>query len=382
MTTQKHLFQLDDQAHYLNCAYMSPLLKSVEEAGVEGMQRKRNPFLVKPIHFFETAQATNQDIAKLINADPNNIAIIPSASYGLANAVANLPLDNGTKALVIGNEFPSGYNEIEKWCRNNQKELQIIAEPTNTNTKGRNWNVEILKNITTDTTVLLISSVHWTDGTRFDLEKIGQKCRENNVVFIVDGTQSVGAVPIDVQKCHIDALVCAAYKWLLGPYSIGFAYYGSRFDNGTPLEESWLNRANAEDFTSLTNYTTEYREGANRYNVGQYSNFILLPMFNESLKQLLDWGINNISSYAENLSKPLISFLENSSYTIEESEYRSKHLFGIALPATIDIKNLLNDLETNNVYVSLRGKSIRISINVFNTEKDISALQNILANHE
>ena len=382
MTTQKHLFQLDDRAHYLNCAYMSPLLKSVEESGIEAMRRKRNPFQIKTNHFFETGEITKQNIAKLIHADASRIAIIPAASYGLATAVANLPLDNGTKALVIGNEFPSGYNEIEKWCRNNQKELQIIAEPTNTNTKGRNWNVEILKNITTDTTVLLISSVHWTDGTRFDLEKIGQKCHENDVVFIVDGTQSVGAVPIDVQKCHIDALVCAAYKWLLGPYSIGFAYYGSRFDNGTPLEESWLNRANAEDFTSLTNYTTEYREGANRYNVGQYSNFILLPMFNESVKQLLDWGINNISSYAENLSKPLISFLENSSYTIEESEYRSKHLFGIALPATIDIKNLLNDLETNNVYVSLRGKSIRISINVFNTEKDISALQNILAKHE
>ncbi len=378
MVNQKHLFQLDEGVHYLNCAYMSPLLKSVEEAGMIGIISKRNPFLIKPIHFFETAEKTKGNIGKLINANPDNIAIIPSASYGLSSAVVNLPLNNGNKAIVVGNEFPSGYNTIKRWCNTNKKELSVIAEPESLTNKGRDWNKAIIENIDESTAVLLISSIHWTDGTKFNLEQIGQKCLENNVVFIVDGTQSVGAAIIDVKLYNIDVLVCAGYKWLLGPYSIGFAYYNERFTNGIPLEESWLNRANAKDFTKLTHYTEEYTTNSGRYNVGQYSNFILLPMFNTAIEQLLYWEIKKIEDYCENLCKPLIDFLEKSNFKIEETAYRSKHLFGILLPQSLDSNTLLQELENNKIYVSIRGKSIRISVHLFNTSQDIEALQTIL----
>ncbi len=319
---------------------------------------------------------------KLINSNSQNIAIIPSASYGLSSAVSNLPLQNGNKALVVGNEFPSGYNAIKTWCDLNNKELCIIAEPEYLENKGRDWNKAIIDNIDKNTSVLLISSIHWTDGTKFDLKAIGQKCLENDVVFIVDGTQSVGAAIIDVQLFNIDVLVCAAYKWLLGPYSIGFAYFNERFSNGIPLEESWLNRANAEDFTKLTQYTDEYTIGSGRYNVGQYSNFILLPMFNKALEQLLNWGVENITNYCENLSKPLVNFLENSNYTIEEKEYRSKHLFGISLPSTINLDLLMKEFSENNIYVSFRGKSVRVSIHLFNTSDDIEAILKILEKYD
>jgi selenocysteine lyase/cysteine desulfurase len=378
MTTQKHLFQLDDQVHYLNCAYMSPLLKSVEEAGIEGLQRKRNPFLVKPIHFFETAQSTNQDIAKLINANPNNIAIIPSASYGLANAVANLPTNNGSKAIIVENEFPSGYNEIKLWCTTNNKTLQTIREPTNFESRGANWNKVILNAIDKDTAVVMLSSVHWSDGTKFLLQEIGQKCYANDAVFIVDGTQSVGAAVIDVNLCNIDALIVAAYKWMLGPYSIGFAYYNDRFANGKPIEQSWLNRQHSEDFSKLIPYQENYKDGASRYNVGQYSNFILLPMLQAAVKQLIAWEIKNIETYCETLSKPLFDFLETSNYTVENKEFRSSHLFGIWLPATLDQQTLLQELEANKIFVSVRGKSIRVSIHPFNTSDNIDALLLVL----
>ena len=378
MDNQKHLFQLEPQVHYLNCAYMSPLLKSVEDAGIEGIIRKRNPFYIKPNHFFEIAELAKINIGKLINSDSENIAIIPSASYGLSSAVVNLPLDNGNTALVVGNEFPSGYNAIKRWCDTHNKKLNIVAEPEFSETKGQDWNKSILENINKNIAVLMISSIHWTDGTIFDLELIGQKCLENDVVFIVDGTQSVGVATIDVKLCKIDVLVCAAYKWLLGPYSIGFAYFNNRFSNGIPLEESWLNRANAKDFTKLTQYTNQYTNASGRYNVGQYSNFILLPMLNAALEQLLTWGTENISNYCENLAIPLIKFLQNSSYSIEDEKYRSKHLFGISLPITINLDLLMIAFQENNIYVSVRGKSIRVSIHLFNTSDDIKALQKIL----
>ena len=85
-----------------------------------------------------------------------------------------------------------------------------------------------------------MSSIHWTDGTKFDLRKIGERCREANALFIVDGTQSVAVMPIDVVENNVDALVCASYKWLLGPYSIGLAYYSEAFNSGKPIEDSWL----------------------------------------------------------------------------------------------------------------------------------------------
>ncbi|KOY87798.1 aminotransferase class V [bacterium 336/3] len=378
MNNQKHLFQLPDDIHYLNCAYMSPLLKSVEDVGIEGLIRKRNPTTIRPKDFFEQAEELKENIGKLISSKATNIALVPSVSYGMASAINNLPLNNGNKAIVLEYEFPSGFYTLQKWCEKNAKNLQIIKAPESKEKRGKNWNESLLEAINADTAVVVLSSVHWTDGTKFDLEAIGKKCRENNTFFIVDGTQSVGATSIDVVTCNIDALVCASYKWLFGPYSMGFIYFSERLFGGTPLEESWVNRSNAHNFAKLTDYTDEYTLGAGRYNVGETGNFILLPMFNESIKQLLKWDVKHIEKYAENLTQPLIEFLKNSPYHIEEDTYRSKHLFGISLPENIDLENLLKELEANRIYVSVRGSSIRISTSVFNTTQDIDTLINTL----
>jgi selenocysteine lyase/cysteine desulfurase len=108
---------------------------------------------------------------------------------------------------------------------------------------------------------------------------------------------------------QIDALICAAYKWLLGPYSIGLAYYGEAFESGKPIEDSWLNRLNAEDFTKLTSYEDSYRSGAARYSMGENSNFILLPMLHKALDQIQEWGVPTIQDYSTELIQPLIRFL-------------------------------------------------------------------------
>ena len=136
--------------------------------------------------------------------------------------------------------------------------------------------------------------VHWADGTIFDLEKIRKKTKEVGALLIIDGTQSVGAMPFDVNKIKPDALVCAAYKWLMGPYGSAFCYYGEAFDNGFPIEESWINRKNSEDFSQLINYQEDYSEGARRYNVGQQSNFINVAMLTAAINQLNSWGVDNI----------------------------------------------------------------------------------------
>ncbi|MCR9014137.1 aminotransferase class V-fold PLP-dependent enzyme [Aquiflexum gelatinilyticum] len=374
MKNQKHLFQLPEDIHYLNGAYMSPLLRSVEEIGIEALIRKRNPTNIQPKDFFENAEILKSNFGKLVNCQAKQVAIIPAASYGLSTAVNNLPIDNGNTALVVSDEFPSGYYAIEKWCRDNHKSLQTIKAPETLERRGEKWNNAILEAINDDTAVVLMSTIHWTDGTLFDLAEIGKKCKEHDAIFILDGTQSVGALPIDVEACQIDALICAGYKWLMGPYSIGLAYYSECFNNGIPLEETWVNRSNAQNFSGLTNYVDDYAPGAGRYNVGEYGNFILLPMMNAAVEQILEWKTENIQSYCHKLTQPLIAFLRENGYWVEEDEFRAKHLFGFLLPPAISQETLLQKLQENKIYVSVRGKAIRFSAHLYNTEEDIAML--------
>jgi selenocysteine lyase/cysteine desulfurase len=374
MQSQKHLFRLPEDIHYLNCAYMSPLLSSVEEAGLRGISRMRNPSLIRSVDFFSEQKLARQRFSQLIHGQSNQIAVIPSVSYGLKSAISNIPPKNGNHAIIISDEFPSDYNTISEWCKKNQKQLKIIQAPAISQGRGKRWTEQIIDSITRDTSAVVMSAVHWMDGTKFNLEAIGQKCRECNVTFIVDGSQSVGALPIDVEKYNIDALICTGYKWLFGPYSIGLAYYGESFDNGVPIEESWMNRTNAEDFTRLTEYVEGYQKGAARYNVGESSHFVLLPMMNQALEQILDWQKDSIQDYCGNLVKPLIEWLQENNFRIEEEAYRANHLFGILLPEETDRDEFLRKLQEKKVFVSVRGGVIRVSTHLFNTENDIEQL--------
>ncbi len=378
LNNQKSLFSLPEDIHYLNCAYMGPQLKTVEQAGIAAIQKKNNPIQIKPDHFFEEAEALRKAFGQLVNANPKQVAIIPSASYGMMAAVNNLPLNNGNTAIVVGEEFPSGYFSIARWCDEKGKTLQVIKRPSERGVVGRIWNEQVLESINQDTAVVLMSTVHWTDGTRFLLEEIGQKCKENGAYFILDGTQSVGAIPIDVQAVKADALICAGYKWLLGPYAIGLAYYADNFNDGRPLEESWMNRSNSTDFSGLTNYAHDYSAGAGRYNMGEFSNFVLLPMLHTAIQQILDWGEGTIQAYVKNLAIPLRPFFESHGYGIEEENFRSPHLFGIHLPKDLDKTTLLKKLEDRKIYVSVRGEAIRLSLHLYNTSEDLESLMDVL----
>src|SRR6056297_2448766 len=291
MDCQKHQFSLPEGHHYLNCAYMSPILKSVEEAGKKGIEQKRAPWKVTPEHFFRDSDRLRSLFAQLVNApESNRIAILPSASYGLSTVAKNLPRDTSKKIIAVGEQFPSNVYPWMRFCDETGSELQIVSAPADFDERGRKWNRKVLEAIDSETLMVAIGNIHWTDGTLFDLKTIGQKAREAGAYLVIDGTQSVGALPFDIQEIQPDALICAGYKWLMGPYSIALGYFGSRFKEGVPLEEGWLDRKGSEDFAGLVNYVDEYQPGAIRFDVGERSNFILVPMMIKALEQLLEWG--------------------------------------------------------------------------------------------
>ena len=375
MECQKHLFSLDENHHYLNCSYLSPLLNSVEEAGIRGVRSKNRPWETKPKHFFTDSNHLRTLFANLVNADDaSNVAIMPAVSYGLATVAKNMDPQKGTEIVVAGEQFPSNIYAWRRFCKQQNCSIKTVAAPKEFTGRGEAWNRKILDAITDDTLLVALGNVHWADGTLFDLQTIGEQARDHDAYFVVDGTQSVGALPIDVQAVQPDALICAGYKWLMGPYAMTLGYLGPRLRDGVPLEEGWIVRKNSEDFSGLVDYVDDYQPGAQRFDMGERSNFILVPMMISALQQILDWGPSNIQKYCQQLTNELVEELPKHGYRIEQPHWRGQHMFGIRLPDHIQIPSLQRRLEEQNIHVSVRGSAVRISPNVYNNEQDIKAL--------
>lgn len=379
MDCQKHLFSLPDIHHYINCSYLSPLLKSVEQAGIRGIKSKNQPWQITPDHFFDDSNTLRSLFAQLINAlKAEDVAIMPAVSYGLATAAKNIDPGKGNSIIISGEQFPSNVYVWKRFCKEHDCELKVVDPPEKIEQRGQKWNERLIEAIDTDTLLVAMGNVHWADGTLFDLEAIGSKARENDAYFVIDGTQSVGALPIDVQQIKPDALICAGYKWLMGPYAIALGYFGPRLQDGIPLEEGWIVRKNSENFSSLVLYEDDYQPGAQRFDVGERSNFILVPMMIEALKQILEWDPKNIQAYCKELTADLVEELPDLGYQIEDPDWRGRHMFGIRLPKQIPIEKLKQQLDEHNIYVSVRGSAVRISPNVYNDERDITILFEVL----
>lgn len=379
LENQKDKFSLQKDVTYFNTAYMSPLLKSVEKAGIEALKQKSKPHTILPNDFFEPVTNLKKVYASLIDTKEfNRIACIPSVSYGIATVTNNIKLNSGDEILVVEDQFPSNYYSWKKLAETHNAVLKIIKKPKSGENKAKRWNENILEAITSKTTVVAMCHVHWADGTLFDLKSIRKKTRQHNVLLIIDGTQSVGALPFSIEEFQPDALICAAYKWLLGPYSFGFAYFGSYFDNGSPIEESWLNRKDSENFVGLTQYNDDYKDGANRYCMGETANFISVPMATKAIEQIIEWTPMAIQEYCYQTSKEAFKELQEMGFTIEDNNYRSHHLIGIEIPDFVNIEHLKQQFKKDNIYVSFRGNYIRISPHLYNTKEDFMQLVNCI----
>ena len=379
MKCKKSEFNLDTTVTYLNCAYMSPVMRCVEDAGIRGIRKKRQPNVISGSDFFSESDELRHEFSKLINAEHNNqCVIIPSVSYGMANVAKNLQLDRGDNIIVVGEQFPSNVYPWMEVAQNAEAEIITITPPKSISERGKLWNEKILNAINERTQLVACGHIHWADGTIFDLRSIRQKTYEVGAWLAVDATQSLGALPFDVQHLKPDALIAAGYKSLMGPYSIGMAYYSSEFDSGTPIEQNWINRFESENFANLVNYNANYQPGALRYEVGEHSNFILVPMMLEALKKLNEWNPENIYTYLVELVEEPISKLRSAGFIIEETQYRASNLFGIRLGAQHNMDKIKSDLSEANVFVSYRGDAIRVSPNVYNDTNDLATLVNVL----
>ncbi len=374
LSCQKDLFQLDPQVHYLNGAYMSPNLKSVEAAGMAGILAKREPYRMETQDFFTAAETLKQQFARLIHSpESQRVALIPAVSYGMGLVAANLPLKAGEEILIAGEQFPSNVYPWFRLAEERKAHVRVVSAPEGPN-RGARWNEALLEAIGPQTRMVAIGMVHWADGTRFDLAALRQRTHEVGAWLVVDGTQAVGAMPFDYEAVPVDALICAGYKWLMGPYGLGYAHLGPVFDQGKPTEESWLNRLGSEDFSALVNYEDRYHPGAQRYEMGERSNFILLPMAIAALDQLLAWQPERIQAYCQQLTAAPLAQLASLGCQIEAEAWRGHHLFGIRLPQGLSIEDLHAQLKPQQIFVSVRGNAVRVAPHLYNNESDMQAL--------
>ncbi|WPZ11072.1 aminotransferase class V-fold PLP-dependent enzyme [Roseivirga spongicola] len=375
LNNQKDLFNLPDDITYLNCSYMSPMLKSVAEVGVRALYGKEDPTSVKPEDFFKNTSALRAEFAKLINAKSgNDCAIVPSVSYALANVAKNLKAGHGDNIVIADEQFPSNVYAWKELEREKGIELKYVSAPNTREGRGKLWNERILETIDSNTKMVATGHVHWADGTKFNLSAIRERADEMGAILVIDGTQSIGALPFDVQKFRPDAVVASGYKWLMGPYSSGVAYFGEYFRDGRPIENNWMNRLNSEDFRNLINYQDDYQPGAIRYEVGESANFILTPMLTRAIQQINEWQPENIQAYCKNLTAPFLNELQNIGIAVEDEAYRAEHLLGLRLPDHMVMEDVKKRFDAERIYVSIRGNSIRVSPHLYNGEADLQRL--------
>jgi len=369
---QRKLFDIPDDVAYFNCAYTSPLLFDAKNAGQKALKAKSNPWSITSDDFFTNIEENRTLFGQIIGSAPDNIAIIPAVSYGLALAARNLPISKGQNIVVLEEQFPSN---IYAWRRVSEEKGAVIR--TVLRPEKGNWTSAVLEAIDQNTAIAALPHCRWTDGTRLDLIEIGQRCREIGAALAIDGIQSIGAFPFSVKTIMPDFLVAAAHKWLLGPYGFGFCYVAPKWHNGRPLEENWLNRTGSQDFSRLVQYQNEYQPGARRYDMGEASSFILAPIAAAAIRQLLEWGVEAISQTLQTITDPIGDWASRMGFKVAEKADRVPHIIGLSMPGALT-ESLAPQLADSRVYVSIRGNSIRISPHLYNTPEDVDRLLSTL----
>ncbi len=369
----RDLFEIPDGITYLNCASMAPQLRSVTEAGLRAVRTKALPWNLSGPEWFAGSEELRALAARVMGTDSDAVALVPAASYGIATAAANMPLLRGQTIVILHQQFPSNVYAWYELAKKNGGRVVVAQRET-----GMDWNEALMQAIDDNTAIVALPQCHWTDGSKVDLERVGQRARDVGAGLVIDASQSLGASPLNLERVQPDFLTAVGYKWLLGPYGLGYLYVAPKWrESGVPLEQSWIARAGSDDFSRLVDHTDAYRPGARRFDMGESPQFVLVPMAIAALQQVLAWGVERIQQTLGLLTERVAQLAAGISYAVLPPEQRSAHMIGIrharGIPARLP--QLLHDA---SVFVSVRGDSIRIAPYLYNDAGDIERLFAVL----
>jgi selenocysteine lyase/cysteine desulfurase len=365
---ERAAFNVPADIAYFNTANIAPQLHSVRAAGETALERRGQPWTISAADWFVDVERLRSLFALIIGTSAEGVALVPATSYGFGVAARNLPLGAGQRVLVLDEEYPSGIYTWRAVARQSGAEiLTVTREP------GQTWTDAVLGALDERVAIVSVPNVHWTDGALVDLGPIGVRSHEVGAALVIDGSQSVGAMPLDIGELQPDFLVTVGYKWLLGPFSVGYLYVSEKHRRGEPLEENWIVRAGSEDFARLVDYRDEYQPGARRFDVGERTKFELVPMAIAALEQIVEWQVPRVTeALAARTSDIARRAARLGMDPVPEGE-RGPHLLGLCLPEPVRAR-AISALASVSCFAAMRGASLRISPHLHVTDDDMERL--------
>jgi selenocysteine lyase/cysteine desulfurase len=369
LASQRALFDIPDHVCYLNAAAYGPLPRAVQAAGEIGVARKAQPWAIEPDNAQKQFERARTAAARLINADPDDVALISSVSYGIATAGKVLSIPTGSRVLLLQDDHSS---PVLEW--HSRAAAQNFSIETVPSLDDGDWTAALLQAITRNDAppvgMASISSVHWADGCAIDLARIGAALKSHGAKFVIDVTHGAGVMQIDVRKLDPDFLVFPTYKWVLGPYGRAFLYVAKRWQDGVPLEQTGASRRAISSERAPYLRDTGYVATARRYDMGERDHFISLEMASVGMEMVAAWGSEAIVERLRMLTDRLAEGLRNSGVLVSDAKLRAPHILSLRFPAGMP-DDLVARLAAENVYVSPRLGRMRISPHVYNNEADV-----------
>jgi selenocysteine lyase/cysteine desulfurase len=361
------------EATYLNNASIGPLPERTRRVLDDFSAQRTAPYRLSDRELHEMLGTARKTIARLLNAEVEEVALCPNTSLGLSIAAGALPLERGDTVLLSDREFPSN---VYPWLRLRERGMAVEVAPTT----DLGWpNEEYLLERLRDPAVrvLAISFVQFSNGFRADLTRIGERCRANGTYLVVDGIQGVGQCPLDVRSVPVDMLASGGQKWLLSPWGSGFLYVRrdlvARLD---PPVLGWMSFEGTDDFTHLTEYDTTLRADARRFEVATLPFQDMLGMA-ESVNLLLDIGIEPIRAYLETLRRPLFDAAARGDIEVI-SPMDGVHESAIVCVRLPHLAEAYHRLRQAGVVCVLREGAIRLSPHCYNTVAEMEKVVELL----
>jgi selenocysteine lyase/cysteine desulfurase len=377
LASQRALFEMPRHICYLNSASYSPLPLKTLEAGRAAVGRKGMPWTLDAGFANQQHERARTAAARLINADPADIALIPSISYGVATAAKLLTIERGTRVLVLENDHSS---PVLEW--QTRADAQGFAVETIRRPDDGDWTSAVLAAIerpgAPPISLASISSVHWSDGGLIDIEKVGAALRQRGACFLIDATHGVGVLAMDVQRLDPDFVIFPTYKWLLGPYGRAFLYVARRHQDGVPLEQTSSGRRGVRSESAVYFADLRYVPDARRFDMGERDHFISLEMASIGMEMMAAWGAAAVVQRLSMLTERIEQGVRGIGVSVPERHVRAPHILSLGFEDGMPA-GLVEGLASEGIYVAARLGRMRISPHVFNDEADADRFVAVLA---
>jgi selenocysteine lyase/cysteine desulfurase len=368
LASQRALFEMPRHICYLNSASYSPLPLRTQQAGRAAVGRKGTPWTLDAAFANGQHERARAAAARLINADPADIALIPSISYGVATAAKVLTIDRGTRVIVLENDHSSPVLEWQTRADAQGFVVETVCRPDD-----GDWTSAVLAAIERSgappVSLASISSVHWSDGGLIGIEKVAAALRQRGASFLIDATHSAGVLTMDVRRIDPDFVIFPTYKWLLGPYGRAFLYMARRHQGGTPLEQTSFGRRDVRAENEVYFADVSYVADARRFDMGERDHFISMEMASIGMEMMAQWGQAAITQRLLMLTDRIAEGVRDIGVIVPERRVRAPHILSLGFEDGMPA-GLVEGLATEDIYVAARLRRMRISPHVFNDEAD------------